>query len=412
MGAPDRLVEVWAAGADSQGKCGSGWIVGQSGVLSCRHVLDHYLSSVEADGLGAARGQPVVQVRRARSSMTNAWIDCTVAWRHPSLDLILLSVTPGAGQLWDPPAERSPRLATTGQRPSESVATGFPEAAVKSTGLRESDQAPGQLLPGGGARDQHGFVPFDVDASVPEDASMWEGFSGSAVFDEHARLVALVVKVHPSRQQRRLLVVLIGEAATDPGFADASASVGLDPTVEDHQAPRWRESVDPRVLTATGVPPTVTDVKDLRVFGVHRPSSGGGHSSNLDYLRRDGDEQLDTALAEARAGGRRVVLVTGDSAAGKSRSASDALRRDQAVPLSDGGLSRLATADLGWQDTVLWMDDFDKYLGRGLELGTLRRVLATTPPSWSSQPCVPVSSMHARVRLLTRPGTSSPMSPR
>jgi hypothetical protein len=95
---------------------------------------------------------------------------------------------------------------------------------------------------------------------------------------------------------------------------------------------------------------------------------------------------LDTALTEARDGGRRIALVTGDSAAGKSRSAAEALRRDRVlrgwrlvVPLSDGGLAHLAEADLGWRDTVLWLDDLDKYLARGLDLGTLRRVLGDDP---------------------------------
>src|SRR5262249_36337248 len=70
----------------------------------------------------------------------------------------------------------------------------------------------------------------------------------------------------------------------------------------------------------------------------------------------------------------------------KSRSAAEALRRDQVlcgwrliVPLSDGGLTYLATADLGWPDTILWQDDLDKYLAHGLDLGTVRRVLGDDP---------------------------------
>jgi tetratricopeptide (TPR) repeat protein len=105
----------------------------------------------------------------------------------------------------------------------------------------------------------------------------------------------------------------------------------------------------------------------------------------VEYVRRDKDVELDTALTRARSDGPRIVLVAGDSAAGKSRSASEALRRDGVllgwrlvVPLSDGGLSRLADADLGWQDTVVWLDDLDKYLAR-LDLGTLRRIVAEDP---------------------------------
>ncbi len=383
MRVPQRLVEVWAADADGRGRCGSGWVVGQSGVLSCQHVLDRYLAGVEENrSRPAARGkQPVLQIRRATASSATDWIDCILAWQHPVRDLVLLQITPGAEQSWDPPTEQPTRLAATGQRPNAGVAIGFPDAAVKPTRLRGSDQAAGRLLPAGGARDPQGLVPFDVDTSVPDDAALWAGFSGSAVHDEYDRLVALVAKVHPDRRQRRLLVVPVEDATTDPAFASEAAAVGLDPTVEDHQAPLWRHSVDPRALTAAGVPARVADVEDLRAFGVHS-SPVSGPSRYPGYVPRDKDSDLDTALADARAGGCRIVLVVGDSAAGKTRSACEALGRDQVlrgwrmvVPLADCGLSRLVNADLGWRDTVLWLDDLDKYLGRGLDLGTLRRVL-------------------------------------
>ncbi|MGH3791703.1 MAG: tetratricopeptide repeat-containing S1 family peptidase, partial [Pseudonocardiaceae bacterium] len=383
MRIPERLVEVWAAGADGRGQCGSGWVVGQRGVLCCRHVLDRYLSSggdnpTRPVGLGA---RPVLQIRQAAARSVSAWIDCGIAWAHPARDLVLLVITPAAGSLWSPPTERSPRLADMGQHPSPCVATGFPDAETKPTGLRDSDQAPGQLLPAGGARDAQGLVPFDVSASVPDDALLWEGFSGSAVHDEHARLVGLVAKAHPARQQRRLLVVPVEAVAHEPGFASAAASLGLDPVVEDHQAPVWRHGVDPHALTAAGIPSTVTNVEDLRAFGVKGLASDA-RGSHLNYLPRDKDTDLDAALAEARQGGRRIVLVVGDSAAGKTRSACEGTRKDPVlrgwrlvVPLPDGGLSWLANADLGWRDTVLWLDDLDKYIGRGLDPGTVRRVL-------------------------------------
>ena len=92
MGAPERLVEVWAAGADGRGECGSGWIVGQSGVVSCRHVLDRYLASAESNVSGSegGPGQARIQIRQATASSPDAWIDCTIAWQHPARDLVLL----------------------------------------------------------------------------------------------------------------------------------------------------------------------------------------------------------------------------------------------------------------------------------------------------------------------------------
>ena len=386
MGAPERLVEVWAAGANGRGECGSGWVVGRSGVVSCRHVLEQYLASVEgtADVDGDTAGQVQLQIRQASASSAGAWVDCALVWQHPVHDLVLLQVTPRSDQSWVSPKGRPSRLAGTGERPSQCVAMGFPDAEARPAGLRDSEQVTGRLLPAGTARDPDGLIPFDVDVSVPNDAALWKGFSGSAVVDQQARLLGLVVKAHPERQRRRLLVLPTEDVASDPGFAAAAAAVGLDPAVEDFWAPSWRESVEPRALTATGVPPTVAEIEDLKVFGIHG-SSVGARGSYVDYVRRDKDAELGNALAGARAGAQRVILVVGDSASGKSRSAAEALRRDPVlrlwrlvVPLSDGGPSRIADAGLGWQNTVLWLDDLDKYLTR-LDVGTLRRILGDDP---------------------------------
>ena len=180
MPVPEQLVEVWAEAADGRGKSGSGWVVGQSGVITCRHVLDRYLAEAEnnPEGFNGSDGQARIQIRPAASSSASAWVDCAIVWMHPARDLVLLRVTPRAGQSWDAPKGRSSRLTGTGQGPSECVAMGFPDAEAKPTGLRDSEQAPGTLLPAGGARDPDGLVPFDVNISVADDAALWKGFSG------------------------------------------------------------------------------------------------------------------------------------------------------------------------------------------------------------------------------------------
>jgi Trypsin-like peptidase domain len=385
MRVPERLVEVWAAaGADGPGKCGSGWIVGRSGVVSCRHVLEEYLPSKEGNASvseGAA-GQAIIQVRQAARLSPDAWVDCALVWQHPFLDLVLLQITPRPDQSWESPKGLPSRLAEMGELPSQCVAMGFPDAEERPNRLRDTDQPPGRLRPAAMARDPDRLVPFEVDGSVPDSAALWAGFSGSAVFDQWRRLVGLVAKVHPERQSRRLLVVPIEEAASDPNFRKAAAAVELDPAVEDFRAETWRKSVEPESLTTARVPGPVADVADLKVFGVK------GSSSYVEYVSRDKDAELGDALARATTGGQRVVLVVGDSAVGKSRSAAEMLHRDHVlhswrlvVPLSDGGLPRLADADLGnlgWQETVIWLDDLDKHLVR-LDLGTLRRILGEDP---------------------------------
>src|SRR5581483_7589944 len=108
-----RLVEVWAAGPDGSGRCGSGWIVGQRGVLTCGHVIEPYL---------ACRGQApgALQIRTVTGTSAADWVDCRVVWPGRAsvpLDLVLLEIAPADGQTWITPAEPPSRLAAIGQRP-------------------------------------------------------------------------------------------------------------------------------------------------------------------------------------------------------------------------------------------------------------------------------------------------------
>jgi tetratricopeptide (TPR) repeat protein len=366
-----RLVEVWSEQVDGAGRSGSGWVVGTCGVLTAKHVVDPCAA---------------IQVRSAGSTASTEWVDAVLRWSHPQLDAALLEVAPGDGQSWQDPVEPSPRLAAVGARASPGEAIGFPNATVRLDGLRGADHASGRFLPGGGARDAEGLIPFDVDASVPEEAELWEGFSGTAVQDEHERLVAIVVKVHPNRQQRRLLVLPVEELAVGEAFERAAVLVGLDPVVEDRRAPAWRASVVPRSLARSGTPMPFSQIDNPRVLGVHAAvAADTGTGAYPPYVARDRDAELAEALSEATSGGRRVVLVVGDSAAGKSRSAAEAARRDPnvagrglVVPRADRGLTRLVDEGVRLDGMLVWLDDLDKYLG-GLDPEVLSRLLDETP---------------------------------
>jgi non-ribosomal peptide synthetase-like protein len=98
------------------------------------------------------------------------------------------------------------------------------------------------------------------------------------------------------------------------------------------------------------------------------------------YVPREADEPLDQAL-----GRRRFVLVVGDSKAGKSRSAIEAVRRRfPEAPLRVPGDGAEALAELvgdapagtGPAPPVLWLDDLDRYLGdaSGFDRELLRRL--------------------------------------
>lgn len=96
------------------------------------------------------------------------------------------------------------------------------------------------------------------------------------------------------------------------------------------------------------------------------------------YVGRDVDRRLDAAIAD---GG--LVLLTGDSMAGKSRTAYEALRRlarntpdiRLLVPRGRESLRELADHGVQLRGTVVWLSDLEGYLGPGgLDAGLLYRL--------------------------------------
>ncbi|MGW0825488.1 hypothetical protein [Streptomyces sp. NPDC002845] len=120
--------------------------------------------------------------------------------------------------------------------------------------------------------------------------------------------------------------------------------------------------------------------------GVKRARPGDDGSALPPYVERDLDTELRDRLAAAgRDGG--LVLVTGDSTAGKSRAAFEALRAvlpDHRVvqPAAGGDLDATARAVArAGIPCVVWLDDLERYLGPdGLTPGLLDRLARTATP--------------------------------
>ncbi|MGH3407239.1 MAG: hypothetical protein ACRDRJ_32775, partial [Streptosporangiaceae bacterium] len=123
-------------------------------------------------------------------------------------------------------------------------------------------------------------------------------------------------------------------------------------------------------------------VHAAREISAPTPAGTGLAGNQPVYVPRDIDGELDEAIA---AGG--MVLVRGDSTAGKSRAAYEAVRRlGEAVrqrggdrwllaPLERDSLRELADNGLELHDTVVWLNDLQDYLGpRGLNVPLLERL--------------------------------------
>jgi TPR repeat protein len=273
-------------------------------------------------------------------------------------------------------------------------AVGFPDQVVQRPAgsepalvVRQTEQIRGDLLPMGQAkRPVHterelpkAWMPLDVSITVPSSPEGWGGISGAGVVLPDGRLAAMVVAVDREHQLRRLYAVPLAEALQHAGgFAAALAQITTARVVaEARLAPEYRRRLTDRSLGQDGLPLRLTEVADLDAFGVKRVDLSGD-PPHLAYVPRDGDEMLRNALAEA-ADMQRMLLLVGNSGAGKTRSAVEAAKRSLPTnrflrPREDlfTEVPDLPLRDV--QPAVVWLDDVEKYAHPALG-ETLRRLL-------------------------------------
>ena len=129
-----------------------------------------------------------------------------------------------------------------------------------------------------------------------------------------------------------------------------------------------------------GQPPTAAQVEDLERLGIHaaRETAGGAEAdahAMPAYIPRDADSGLAEVLAS-----KRFVLVVGQSTAGKSRAAfqavSAALPTHPIVAPVLGALTSIIDNRELPRRSVLWLDDLEKYLADGLTPQRLNTVMA------------------------------------
>ena len=381
----DRFAEVWA----EPGRAGAGVVIGAAAVLTVRHVVVGALD----------RGRILARVVRP-GALTADWVPMTVLAEDAHWDVALLGVCDGnAGEghfrpQWKTPSSPSPvfvRLGTSAELGCEAV--GFPQAEVQHvqdgslvTIVRQSEHAVGTLTPAGQAKTPvnaqrplpRRWIPFDVGGTAPGAQIGWGGMSGGGVVLADGRLAGLVVDAEAGHQQRRLYVVPFADVLAHSADIAGALSAVLDQPVlsEVKDAPLYRDVLQDGCLGPDGFP-VLVHAAGYKAFGV-KLAGVPGEPDFLDYVPRDADKKLHDGLSAARAG-RRMLLVVGGSAGGKSRSAAETVRLR--IPghrllcprrMSLTRLQELPAADLG--PALVWLDDVERYEERAFR-DTVERLL-------------------------------------
>ncbi len=120
----------------------------------------------------------------------------------------------------------------------------------------------------------------------------------------------------------------------------------------------------------------VRELRDPVLLGAH-PAAWDGSGQVPTYVARDVDDRVDEAV---RAGG--FVLLSGESTAGKTRVAYEAMRRvlpdhHLVAPVSREAVRTVVETVVDQRRCVVWLDDVERFFGaHGLTVPLLDRMLA------------------------------------
>ncbi|MCB5181953.1 tetratricopeptide repeat-containing S1 family peptidase [Streptomyces antimicrobicus] len=246
-------------------------------------------------------------------------------------------------------------------------AVGYPRIALRDGTRPDTEQIVGTLKPGSSVL-RGRYVLDSAHAPPPATgtcgASPWQGMSGAALFaGDH--LVGVVSGDPAQWGHARVEAVPVSVVVADAGFRRAmEAAAGLCPEVVEIGRPAPQVAHEASAACEDDWLP-VTDAEPVS-FGVHLAPDASGHPDVVPYVPRGVDAQVDARLeALAETGG--MLLLTGDSAAGKTRVLFEGMVRnlaDRSVckPDPDADLSLLHSSSGADHEKVVWLDDLHNYL--------------------------------------------------
>lgn len=245
-------------------------------------------------------------------------------------------------------------------------AIGYPRISLRDGARPDTEQIVGTLKPGSSIL--RGRYILDSSHSAPPESgdatqSPWQGMSGAALF-ANDYLIGVVSGDPTQWRHARVEAVPISVLVEDSEFRRAIHGVtGLRPELSE--VTKQTSYSSPNTVDAVAFRWHLISQADPISFGIHRVPDYPGYSQVVDYVPRTVDTELDERLEDLTETGG-MLLLTGDSAAGKSRALFESMLRKLSgwlvcKPDPDANISfLLATARD--EKRVIWLDDLDSYL--------------------------------------------------
>ena len=309
-----RLADVRAGTGDRQHSGGSGYLVGRTLVLACRHVVEG----------GDGRAWPRLEVRLGHpADGPPRRLGAMLAWAHPdpTVDAVLLRVEDrgSAGSLvrWG---------LFAGGAPVPYAGLGFPEFADYDSG-RGVEQLLG-VVPPLAVGVNGGLVLDQSTVTEAKEQRAWPGISGAAVFCS-GLLTAVVVADDQEFGNRRLHAIPTSLLAQDQGFATLIATdTGAAPMLEPVELAEFLQPPAPAARAGTPGSLLAPAVEAVDFIGRNEEMAG------LDAWR-DGREDFS------------VLLVAGEGGQGKTRLGHQFTARSRWVGWAAGFLAAEFSGEAG-----------------------------------------------------------------
>lgn len=320
-----RVTEIFTPGPKPS--LGSGYQVSPHLFLTARHVVDEVVrtpyappplpSQLRSHLLGLGRDEhPKCRVRTL-SDQAQPFVDASVVWAHPDLDVALIGVVT---EDWQPRALSSLEWADIeGVDAVACTAVGFPKIEEAVDRVRDTRQIEGQITPFTLWKGRKWAI--SVQGSIGQEpistSSSWAGMSGAAVFVGDALVGVIELDADPKDPTRMELLALRAKDFAEDAELVSWIAADSGPRAWCQISPTSRQRAS-STTTAPLVPIGAPAV---------RPEGLAGRT-----------EMIDTAIAQL-VGGRDVALISGIPGAGKTAVASYLISSPRvATKFPDGSL--------------------------------------------------------------------------